>query len=394
MAWGRKGVCGRRVRLYDTRMKRLLVIVLLLVIGAAAVLVWSQQRRGPYYVSGFIEAEQPRVGSRVGGRVAEVHVEEGNSVKAGTQLVTLEPFDLQERLAEARAALAAQQANLAKLKAGPRAEDIAQATAARDRAQALLDKLVAGPRPLEIEVARDKLSLATAELEKARKDNERVERLFSQGQAADEERDEVTRALAAAQARHAQATHELALLEEGTRAEDVAEARAQRAEAGAVLAELEAGSRAEDIAQAEAMVASAQAAVATIERQMAELVVAAPTDSVVESIDLRPGDLIAPNAPVIALNDSQALWVRAYVPENRLNLQVDQKVTVRVDAFPERRFAGHIAFIARQAEFTPSNVQTPEERSKQVFRIKVVLDEGHDVLRPGMSADVFLEQQP
>lgn len=375
-------------------MKRLLAIVLLLVIGAAAVLVWSQQRRGPYYVSGFIEAEQPRVGSRVGGRVAEVHVEEGDSVKAGTRLVTLEPFDLQDRLAEARAALAAQQASLEKLKAGPRPEDIAQAKAARDRAQAVLDKLVAGPRPLEIEVARDKLALATAELEKARKDNERVERLFSQGQAADEERDEVTRALAAAQARHAQATHELALLEEGTRAEDIAEARARLAEAGAVLAELEAGSRAEDIAQGEALVASAQAAVATIERQMAELVVTAPTDNVVESIDLRPGDLIAPNAPVIALNDSQALWVRAYVPENRLNLQVDQTVSVRVDAFPERRFAGHVAFIARQAEFTPSNVQTPEERSKQVFRIKVVLDEGHDVLRPGMSADVFLEQQP
>jgi HlyD family secretion protein len=94
---------------------------------------------------------------------------------------------------------------------------------------------------------------------------------------------------------------------------------------------------------------------------------------------------------VIALTDPSELWVRAYLPENRLGVQLDQKVSVRADSFPHRRFAGHISFIARDAEFTPSNIQTPEERSKQVFRIKVLLDEGRDVLRAGMSADVFLE---
>jgi HlyD family secretion protein len=83
--------------------------------------------------------------------------------------------------------------------------------------------------------------------------------------------------------------------------------------------------------------------------------------------------------------------VRAYLPENRLDLQLGQKATLRVDSFPDRRFAGHISFISRAAEFTPSNIQTPEERIKQVFRIKVMLDEGLDVLRAGMAADVFLE---
>ena len=89
--------------------------------------------------------------------------------------------------------------------------------------------------------------------------------------------------------------------------------------------------------------------------------------------------------------DGERLWVRAYVPENHLNIQMGHKVWVTVDSFPQRRFAGHVSFVSRQAEFTPGNVQTPEERSKQVFRIKVLLDEGTNVLRPGMAADVWLE---
>jgi multidrug resistance efflux pump len=113
---------------------------------------------------------------------------------------------------------------------------------------------------------------------------------------------------------------------------------------------------------------------------------------VVDAIDLRPGDLVAPNAPAAALLDKSTLWVRAYVPEAHLgHVSIDQRVSVSVDSFAGRSFAAHLTFIAQEAEFTPRNVQTPEERSKQVFRIKVTIDEGLDVLRPGMAADVLLE---
>jgi HlyD family secretion protein len=371
-------------------MKRLLIILPLAAVIVGA-LLWSQAHTGPFFVSGFIESHQIRVGSRVGGRVEQVHVNEGQAVAAGATLVSLEPYDLRARLAEAQAALQAKEALLAKLVAGPREQEIAGARAARDRVQAELDRAVAGPRPLEIRIAEDKLSRAAAELEKAQKDYARVQGLYDNGEAAQEEMDAVTRALAVAKANAAQARNELDLLREGTRAERIAAARAQLAEAQQTLALLEAGTRTEEIAEARATVAAAQAAVSVIERQLAELAVRAPVDSVVEAVDLRPGDLIVPNAPVIALNDPSELWVRAYVPEDRLDLQLGQRVSVRVDSFPGRRFAGHISYIARDAEFTPSNVQTPEERSKQVFRIKVLLDEGRDVLRAGMAADVFLE---
>ena len=371
-------------------MKRLLIVIPLAVVVVIA-LVWSQRNTGPFFVSGFIESHQIRVGSRIGGRVEKVHVAEGQALARGDVLLELEPYDLQELLAEAEAELQAREAYLAKLIDGPRKEEIAGARAGRDWAQAALEKTVAGPREQEIKVAENKLARAEAELLKAQKDHARVKKLFDGGQAAEEEMDEVQRAFSVAQANTAQAREELGLLRAGTRVEEIAEARARLAEADQALALLEAGSRKEDVAEAKARVASARAAVAVIQRQMAELSVLAPLDSVVEAVDLRPGDLIAPNAPVIALSDPSELWVRAYVPENRLDLQLGQKVAVRVDSFPQRRFGGHISFVSRTAEFTPSNVQTPEERSKQVFRIKVTLDEGLDLLRAGMAADVFLE---
>ena len=126
-------------------------------------------------------------------------------------------------------------------------------------------------------------------------------------------------------------------------------------------------------------------------RRLQELKIRAPGPAVIESLDLQPGDLVGLNVPVMALVDHSNLWVRAYVPENRLNIQLGQAVEVSTDSYPGERFPATITFIARQAEFTPGNVQTPEERSKQVFRIKVDLDEGLDVLRPGMSADVLFD---
>jgi multidrug resistance efflux pump len=189
--------------------------------------------------------------------------------------------------------------------------------------------------------------------------------------------------------------HELDLLKEGTRAEDIAAAESQLAEAEAGLKLLTVGYREEDKAAAKAAADAAQAAVRAMDEQIAELTIKAPLPSVVEALELRPGDLVAPNAPVLSLLDTSELWVRAYVPENRLNVQIGQHVAVTVDSFPGRKFAAVVTFVGRQAEFTPNNVQTPEERSKQVFRIKVSLENQaeRDLLRPGMAADVWLDSQ-
>ncbi len=371
-------------------MKNIWVMIAFAALALAA-LIWSQQRPKPFFVSGLIEAESVRVGSRVGGRVQAVHVDEGASVRRGEPLLELEPYDLVERLAQARASLAAKTTVLDKLRAGSRKEEIEVARAKRDRANAMFDKAIAGPRALEIQIAEDRVALAEADMTKAQFDYDRILRLREVGQASDEEIQTVTRGRSAAESNLAVARSQLALLHEGTRAEEIAEARAALAEAEQSLALLVAGPRSEEIAEAEALVEAAKAEAAAVQQQVDELTVSAPFDGVVEAFDLDPGDLVAPGAPIASLLDLSILWVRAYVPESRLSLKIGQEVSLRVDAFQDRRFSGKISFIAREGEFTPSNIQTAEERSKQMFRIKVDLVEGLDVLRPGMAADVYFE---
>jgi HlyD family secretion protein len=357
-------------------------------------LVWSQLRAGRRKVSGFVEADEIRVGSRVGGRVARVAVVEGQSVRKGDLLLELAPFDLLDRRAEAAAVLAGRNAELEKLTAGSRQEEIAEAKARRDQLAAKLEELRNGPRQQEIDAAKAELRLAQAELDLATKQFSRAEKLFARQAISDDQVDEARMKLRVAQATVQVRQENLSLLEAGTRREQIAQAEAQLEEADQSWQLKKAGFRSEEIAAARASVDAAEAALAATDDQIEELRVIAPVEGVVEAVDLEPGDLVAANAPVISLMDTSHLWVRAYVPEDALDLAIDQELLVTVDSYPGERFTGRVSFIARQAEFTPGNVQTPEDRSKQVFRIKVRLAEGLEKLRAGMAADVWLEGPP
>jgi multidrug resistance efflux pump len=373
--------------------KRGITLVILAVV-AVGLLVYSQLKRGPLRISGFVEAYEIRVGSRVGGRVQKVFIDEGDHVKQGQLLVALEPFDFHEKRSQAQAELEARTADYEKLVKGFRVEEIGQAKAMYDQLAARLTELRNGPRKEEIVAAKARLRSAEAEVTLAQRSFDRTERTFASKVSTQEEMDQANNTLRSARATLEVRQAELALLHEGTRPEQIEQAKAQLEDARQALLLRKNGSRLEDIAAANAAKESAAAALKATDQQIAELNVLAPLDAVVEAVDLRPGDMVAANAPILSLMDVSRLWIRAYVPENTLNLTIDQPAWITVDSFPNQQFRGHISFIARQAEFTPNNVQTPEERSKQVFRIRVTLDEGLDRLRPGMSADVWLEGEP
>ena len=316
------------------------LLLLLALLGLLAALRWSQQRSEPFRVSGFLEADEIRVGSRVGGRVARMHVDEGSLVEAGAVLVELEPYDLLERRAELSARVHALEARLAELRAGPRKQ--------------------------EIEAARAQLAAAVAARSLAELDEARTRSLVEEAIQSRATLDRSQAVLGSTRANVRAAEEELGLLEEGTRQEELSKAEA----------ELEA----------------AQASMRALERSIDELVVRAPSAAVVEACELEPGDLVAPGAPVVVLRETSALRVRAYVPQDHLAFTVGAAAWVTVDAFPGRRFRAHVDFIAPRAEFTPNNVQTPEERSQVVVRVRVTLEEGQDLLRPGVSADVWFEE--
>ncbi len=137
-------------------------------------------------------------------------------------------------------------------------------------------------------------------------------------------------------------------------------------------------------------VVQARAQLADIDAQLAEMQVKAPTDSILEVLSVKVGDVLAANREVATLILPQHLWVRVFVPEPWLGLiKVGEPVRVRVDSFPGKDFDGTVEQINRQAEFTPRNVQTVEDRIRQVFGVKIRLENKEDKLRAGMSADVF-----
>src|SRR6266542_1542985 len=147
-----------------------------------------------------------------------------------------------------------------------------------------------------------------------------------------------------------------------------------------------AGTRPERLAQAKARLAE-------LDAQLCEMRIQAPTNCTLEVLSVKIGDVLPPNREVATLLLTGHLWVRVYVPQPWLGwIQLGQKVRGLVDAFPDQAFAGEVEQIGRAAEFTPRNVQTPGERVKQVFAIKVRLDSGR--LRAGMSADVFFPGAP
>jgi HlyD family secretion protein len=154
-------------------------------------------------------------------------------------------------------------------------------------------------------------------------------------------------------------------------------------------------SQEKNVEAAQMRVIQARAQLAQIETQLQEMMVVAPTDSVLEVLSVKVGDVLPANREVATLTLQHYLWVRVYVPEKWLGyIKLNDAVRVRVDSFPDKDFHGKVEQINRQAEFTPRNVQTVEDRIKQVFGVKVALDNSEDKLRAGMSADVYFDNVP
>jgi multidrug resistance efflux pump len=157
--------------------------------------------------------------------------------------------------------------------------------------------------------------------------------------------------------------------------------------------ELERGNRPEDIDAARATLEAEERQLGYLERQKKEALVRAPAAGIIESMDLRPGDLVLPNQPVAKMLEPSQLWVRVYVPEPELGrVRVGQRAALSVDTFPKRVFAGHVVEIRTQSEYTPRNVQTLDQRMDQVFGVKVAIDPSPE-LKPGMAATVRLEER-
>ncbi len=249
------------------------------------------QARQPYEWSGTVEARTITVGSRAGGRIAKILVREGDRVKGGQALLELEPGDIMAQQLQAQGLLDQSQANLDKLVKGARPEEIEEASARAKTATAALAETKTGARREQILGAQARLKAQSVALEKAELDANRYRQLFARGAAARAELDNVESALQSALATRDALKQSLEELTNGSRAEDVDQAMARAAEARASERLIKAGSRVEDIKAARGEVEAAQGKLDAIKTLVDELIVKAPRDARVESLDLRPGDL-------------------------------------------------------------------------------------------------------
>ncbi len=344
--------------------------------------------RQPFEWSGTIEARTVTVASRTGGRVNEVLVREGDQVKAGQPLLVLEPGDLEAQRLIAEGQLAQAQAQLDKLTRGNRPEEIAQAQARAQSAKAAFAETRAGARKEQIDAAHARVRAAQASASEAQRTADRLHKLLAGGAVSQVEVDAADAALEAALATRDAAQKNYDELKNGTRSEEVQQAAARSREAEASAQLVSAGAREEDVRAARGAVQAAQGRLDQIKVLIDELTVRAPRNARIEALDLRPGDVLAPSAPAATLLEDGELYVRIFVPETQLgHVKVGQQVLVTIDGF-DRSFAAAVEHINSVGEYSPRNLQTADERADQVFAMRVVLKEGQDVVKAGMSAFV------
>ncbi|CAN7256354.1 secretion protein HlyD [Pararhizobium sp. LjRoot238] len=327
-------------------MKKIIIILLLAAAGAAgwwfelpAKLGWEAAERTDFVLYGNVDIRQVSLGFRVNGRLSEVAADEGDVVKKGTMLARLDarPYDYAVRSAEANAAAL----------------------------RATLDKLKAGPRPTEIAQTRANYNASVAELQNAELELSRAQQLRPRGTISQAAFDQATAAKAMAAARAEAAREALNLIEEGTRAEDVAAAAAQ-------------------LQAAEATLASARTSLEDTELR-------APNDGIILSRVRETGAIVAPADTVFVLSLTEPVWVRTYVAEPDLGrIHPGMKVKVTSDTRPNDAYDGTIGFISPVAEFTPKSVETAELRTDLVYRLRIVIDKPGPDLRQGMPVTVRL----
>ena len=375
--------------------KKLVGIIILLIsfgIVVTGMYTKSESTKVELLLFGTIEAQEVQIGSKIGGRVIEVLAQEGQIVKKGTPLVRFETDTLLAEKKQLQARSDQAQAYLKKLENGYRTEEIAQAQATVNRELAQLEALKNGPRPEEISQLKEEIIGVKAELNHYKTSLARLEKLFKEGYVSKQSCDDMAAKVALSDSRYQSLQQKLALLEAGTRSEEIRVGQERYQQAIANLKLLKSGARSEDVAEAQARLAEASATLERLHTHLNEAEVIAPVDSQIDLLSVRVGDLVQPSSPIARLLESDQIRVRVYVPEPDLGfVQVGQDVEVFVDSFPNKAFFGKVEQISAKAEFTPRNVQNRDERSHQVFAIKIHIDNKEGLLKAGMAADVKLK---
>lgn len=388
-------------------MKRILP-VLVLVLAVGGFLFWKFRPVDDDNVlrlSGNIEFRKLDVAFKTAGRLAELTVDEGMDVKTGQLLARLDPEQILRVRERDTASIDAAQSGLLQLrqtieyqKAALESE-LALREAEVRQAKSKLLELTQGARPQEIAQARAQVADLRGMKEQAQRDLARAEKLIAAEDISQSQFDQFRLRLSSTTAQLENAEQRLSQIVEGPRQTDLETARAQVARAEAALnltasQRLEIAHKQEDLNVRRAEIERSKANVRVIESQIDDTSVASPVDGVVLIKSANRGEILAAGTPVLTVGEIDKPWFRGYVPQTLLGrVRLGMPVEVSSDSYPGKIYPGRISFISSEAEFTPKQIQTQEERVKLVYRIKVEVENPRRELKLNMPVDALVRLQ-
>jgi HlyD family secretion protein len=382
--------------------KRILIVVLVLAAAGAAVWAFRGIGKAPdnrLLISGNIELTEVTIAFKTAGRLIERTVDEGDAVKKGQVIARLDRDQLLAERERETAGLASSESQLAQARTAVEFERTALAADIETRQadltsmEARFAELRNGARPQEKLDAKAAVDAAASEVERARRDWDRAQTLYKNDDISTAQYDQFRNRVENAQAVLKQMQEREALVLAGPRVEQVNAQQGQVARArGAVKTSeanaLELKRREQEIATRRAEIARSKASLALIETQLADTVVTSPVDGVVLVKSGEPGEVLAPGTAVVTVGDIDHPWLRGYVNETDLGkVKIGSKARVTTDSYPGKVYSGRVTFIASEAEFTPKQIQTQQERVKLVYRVKIEVENPGRELKSNMPAD-------
>jgi len=389
--------------------KRIIIIVLLLVAAALATYAFRGAARGPanrIVISGNIELTEVNIAFKTAGRLIERTVDEGDRVTKNQVIARLDRDQLLAQRNREAAALESAQTQLAQSATGIEwqkatlAGDIEQRRADLASSESRLEELRNGSRPQEKQEARAAVEAAQSEVDRAKRDWDRAQTLYKNDDISTAQYDQYRNRWESGDAALKQAKEREALVLAGPRQEEIdgASSQVQHARGALKIAEantLETRRREQEMSTRRAEIERSRASLALIDSQLADTVASSPVDGVVLVKAADVGEILAPGTTVVTVGDIDHPWLRGYVTESDLGkVKLGAKANVTTDSYPGKVYSGRVTFISSEAEFTPKQIQTLQERVKLVYRIKIEVDNPLHELKSNMPADaeILLEQ--
>jgi len=377
----------------------LIILVVLVIVSMVVKNIIKIRESKIIELTGSVETTEVDASFQVPGKIKRLLVDEGDRVKTGQLLAVLDSKDLLSQKASAQAVLESAQSQLPQLETRiqlsreQNSGKVWLAKGALNESTARLNELHNGYRTQEVEQAAKEVDAASSSLKLAKKDYNRAESLYREDAMSGQQRDAAKTNYQVTLARYKQAAAQFNMLQEGNRTEDIemGASKVDQAQANLKLAQvlhLETENLLKQKQTLEAQVKQAKANLNFADIQLQHTRLYAPINGVVLVKPKEIGEVVSPGSPVITLGNIEKLWLKAYINETDIGkVKLGQKVAVTTDSFPGKKYQGKIYFISSEAEFTPKNLQTKEDRVKLVYRIKVSLDNPNQELKPGMIVD-------